>query len=59
MFCATITKSTISRSVVAARKLHSSPAVGKTMTEKVTQAADKVNIFQLHIHDVADGVFDR
>jgi len=38
-----LTRSSISRSVVAARQLHSSPVAEKTVTEKVTEVADKVN----------------
>lgn len=59
MFRATVTRSTISRSVVAARQLHSSPVVGKSMTEKVTQVVDKVNIFKVNISYFANGAFDR
>jgi len=42
-----LTRSSISRSVVAARQLHSSPAAGKTVTEKVTEVADKVRVGML------------
>lgn len=59
MFRATVTRSTISRSVVAVRQLHSSPVAGKTVTEKVTEVADKVNIFQVQAYDFAKSVFDR
>ncbi|KAF9650687.1 hypothetical protein BDM02DRAFT_3111730 [Thelephora ganbajun] len=43
MIRTTLTRSSISRSVIAARQLHSSPVVGKTVAEKVTEVADKVN----------------
>ncbi|KAF9786062.1 hypothetical protein BJ322DRAFT_1107929 [Thelephora terrestris] len=43
MFRSTLTKSTIYRSVIAARQLHASPVVGKSVTEKVTDVAGKVN----------------
>jgi hypothetical protein len=44
MLRTTLTRSTISRSIVVARQLHSSPPAGKTVTEKVTEVADKVRI---------------
>jgi len=43
MFRTTLARLPISRSIVAARQLHSSPVAGKTVTEKVTEVADKVN----------------
>jgi hypothetical protein len=54
MFRTTVTRSTIFRSAVAARQLHSSPTSGKTMTEKVTEVADKVNAFPIHVHHLAN-----
>ena len=42
MFRTALTKSHITRTVVAGRHFHSSPAVGKTVTEKVTEVTDKV-----------------
>jgi len=42
MLRTTLAKSYISRSLVAGRQLHSSPVAGKTVTEKVTEVADKV-----------------
>ena len=42
MLRTTLTKSYISRAIVAGRQLHSSPVVGKTVTDKVTEVADKV-----------------
>jgi len=43
MLRTTLTKSYISRSLVAGRQLHSSPVARKTVTEKVSEVADKVN----------------
>lgn len=59
MYRATVTRSAIFRSVVAARQLHSSPVVGKSVTEKVTEVAGKVNIFRVKTYDFTNGVFDR
>lgn len=59
MFRTIVTRSAISRSVVAVRQLHSSPVVGKTVTEKVAEVADKVDIFQVSTSYLTNGVFDR
>jgi len=45
MLRTTITRLPISRTIVATRQLHSSPVAGKTVTEKVTEVADKVGRF--------------
>ena len=45
MLRTTLARSSISRTIVATRQLHSSPVAGKTVTEKVAEVADKVGRF--------------
>ena len=57
MFRPAFTRSTVSRSVVVVHQLHASPVVGKTVTEKVTEVADKVCTHSRYLRTVSLRVF--